>query len=132
MQNRDYIFTFLSIDVPDSFLTMDLFRLFDRSGRGTINIEDFVMGIVEKLRLLKKDSGVLGDIAEELLTIDTRPGELANKLEKATPSLERLSSFRVNFKALSYALRSHLTSIGKKSSEQQPAITILTKPILIR
>jgi hypothetical protein len=132
IENGYFIFSFLSIDVEEdsSFAVMDLFRLFDRSGRGTVNIKEFVTGIVEKLVSLRKNNNVMNDISEELINIDTRPAELANKLDKiiGSQTFEKMSTFRRNFKAFASVLIVKLRKIQTKSNENG----VLTVSTIVR
>lgn len=112
---------------------MDLFRLFDRSGRGTVYIEEFVTGLVEKLNSLQTNTELISSIVDELLALETRPGELANKLEKLNQNFEKLPVFRVNFRALTYSLISALKLCYQRSQEKSSSsVTVLTKPYLTR
>ncbi len=111
-----YIFTYLSIDVErdSSFATMDTFRLFDRSGRGTVHLEEFAIGIIEKLNLLRKDIDLLTIIANDLLEVESRCTELATLLEKGIPNGPQTIKFKKydsNLKALSHLIRSQIRAI---------------------
>lgn len=115
----------MSIDIEQdsSFAVMDLFRLFDRSGRGTVNIEEFVLGVVEKLAQLKKNSSVIANVVEELLNVEARPTELASKLEKM--HYEKLPVFRANFRAIAYVIRTKLKQLPMKTHDH--AIYLMNK-----
>jgi hypothetical protein len=98
--------SFLSIDVEDNeFAVMDLFRLFDRSGKGTVPINDFVFGVIEKLNSTVNDISLLESVAGELLSLESRGLEFAALLEKANNNgnhpFANISKFRKNFKAFS-------------------------------
>lgn len=97
---------FLSIDVEDNeFAVMDLYRLFDRSGRGTVNVNDFVLGVIQKLHSSVNEVQLLESIAAELLSIESRGLELAALLEKVSNNgnhpFANISKFRKNLKAFS-------------------------------
>lgn len=94
---------------------MDLFRLFDRSGRGAVNIEEFVLGVVEKMAQLRKNTSTISSVVDELLNVETRPTELASKLEKM--HYEKLPAFRANFRAISYIVRSKLKQLPMKTND---------------
>ncbi len=133
------MFSFLSINVEQdsSFAVMDLFRLFDRSGRGNVFIEEFVAGVIEKLSLLHANLGLINAISDELIQIDTRPMELAIKLDKAihnnTDKQPMLLLFRANFKAMLYSLNASLKLCHQQSHDKgSNAITVLTIPIMSR
>jgi hypothetical protein len=75
IQKGSFVFSYLSVDVGDkdsSFAIMDIFRSFDRSGRGTVFLEEFVLGILERLNLVRKDYSLLESIAEDLLSVESR------------------------------------------------------------
>lgn len=133
IENGYFIFSYLSIDVEEdsSFAVMDLFRLFDRSGRGTVNIKEFVTGIIEKLMSLRKNINVMNDISDELINLDTRPAELANKLDKmyqSNQNYEKMPAFRRNFKALASVFVTKLRKIQTKSNEN----SVLTTATVVR
>lgn len=95
---------------------MEAFRSFNRSGSGAVNIEEFVIGMVENLFTLYKNITVLGSIAEEVLAIENRSSELATRLEKETASSEKLVQFRSNLMSLLYLVRDKLKNPPKNAS----------------
>ena len=117
IQKGYFVFSYLSIDVEQdsNFAVMDLFRLFDRSGRGTVNIEEFVVGVVEKLLRLKRNSSLISSVVDELLSIETRPLELASKLDKLM--FEKLPVFRSSFKAFAYVVKARLKQLPMKTHD---------------
>jgi hypothetical protein len=134
-----YIFSYLSIDVErdSSFATMDTFRLFDRSGRGNVHLEEFALGIIEKLHHLRRDQSLLLEIANDLLGVESRCTELATLLEKGSgsslglglglslslsatqsqsqshpqPLQQKFKKYDANLKALSHLIRSQIRAI---------------------
>ena len=132
IQKANYVFPYLSIDVDtdSSFATMDTFRLFDRSGRGNIQLEDFVIGIIEKLNSLRKDVKLLEQIAEQLLQVESRCTELATLLEKGHQNSNYSAKFLkydANLKALSHLIRSQIRAL-----KLQDNISAIQQDILIR
>lgn len=95
---------------------MEAFRSFNRSGSGAVNIEEFVIGMVENLFTLYKNITVLGGIAEEVLAIENRSSELATRLEKETASSDKLVQFRSNLMSLLYLVRDKLRNPPKTAS----------------
>lgn len=110
MQKGFFVFSYLSLDIEheSTFAIMDIFRTFDRSGSGAVTIEEFVIGMVEKLFALYKNVVLLEYIANEVLAIENRASELAARLEKEAISSEKLVQFRSHLKALLYLIRDKL------------------------
>jgi hypothetical protein len=121
------ILTYLNLDVEkdSNFAVMDLFRLFDRSGKGNVFVEDFVLGVIEKVNTLHEDSDALQSIAEHILQVESRCIELATLLEKGSLSNEHFVKFNVHLKAHSHIIRHfiramktqhhHLSALDKDS-----------------
>lgn len=61
---------------------MDMFKTLDKSGRGVVDLEDFVITVTEKLCSLCKDTELLCTVAAEVLKIENRASELAARLQK--------------------------------------------------
>lgn len=112
-----FIFSYLSLNInQESLPIMEAFRSFNRSGSGAVNIEEFVIGMVENLFTLYKNITVLGSIAEEVLAIENRSSELATRLEKETASSDKLVQFRSNLMSLLYLVRDKLKNPPKNAS----------------
>jgi hypothetical protein len=94
---------------------MDLFRLFDRSGRGHVFIEDFALGIIEKIHKLRDDSELLMKIADSLLSAESRCIELATLLEKGS-STEPFTKFNIHLKAHAYPIRIQIRAAKTKEN----------------
>lgn len=108
----------IEIEHDSNFAVMDIFRCFDRTGRGSVYMLEFVLGVIDKIRALRKNL-VLEDIADELLKLEAVPSELANKLEKGIFSAggNKLSaSFNTHMKAFSVYVRGILRSMSARSS----------------
>lgn len=95
---------------------MEAFRSFNRSGSGAVNIEEFVIGMVENLFTLYKNMTVLGGIAEEVLAIENRSSELAARLEKEAAESDKLVQFRSNLMSLLYLVRDKLRNPRKNAN----------------
>eukprot|EP01033_Poteriospumella_lacustris_P011781 gene11781-8391_t len=106
------ILTFLNLDVDkdSNFAVMDLFRLFDRSGRGNVFLEDFVLGIIEKVNTLHEDLETLQKIADHMLQVESRCTELATLLEKGSSS-DHFAKFNLHLKAHSHPIRTQIRSV---------------------
>lgn len=130
IQKGPYIFTYLSIDVDkdSSFAIMDIFRAFDRSGRGSVFLEEFVLGILERLNAIKKNTELLENIADDLLSIESRCTELATLLEKErTNNSNKFTNYNRNLKSLSNIIRPYI-----RSSKATQYLSALDVPGLIR
>lgn len=103
------ILTYLSLDVDkdSNFAVMDLFRIFDRSGKGHVVIEDFALGVIEKLHQLRDDYATLDAIAERLLAAESRCTELATLIEKGSSS-EHFAKFNLHLKAFALPIRAQI------------------------
>ena len=124
-----FIFSYLSLNInQESLPIMEAFRSFNRSGSGAVNIEEFVIGMVENLFTLYKNISVLGSIAEEVLAIENRSSELAARLEKEAAGSEKLVQFRSNMMSLLYLVRDKLRHPPKNANY---AVN-LTPDLLIR
>jgi hypothetical protein len=110
MQKGVFVFSYLSLDIDheSTFAIMDIFRTFDRSGSGAVNIEEFVIGMIEKLYALNKNITLLTTIAEEVLGIENRSAELAARIDKETTSSDKLHLFRLHLRSLLYMIRDRL------------------------
>lgn len=65
---------------------MDAFRQFDRSGRGSVFLEEFVLGVLDRLLAIKQNGKLLESIAEDLVSVESRCIELAALIEKIAVS----------------------------------------------
>jgi hypothetical protein len=110
MQKGVFVFSYLSLDIEheSTFAIMDIFRTFDRSGSGAVNIEEFVIGMIEKLYALYKNTVLLESIAEEVLSIENRSSELAARLDKDASASDKLVQFRIHLRSLLYLIRDRL------------------------
>jgi hypothetical protein len=115
MQKGVFVFSYLSLDIEheSTFAIMDIFRTFDRSGSGAVNIEEFVIGMVEKLYALYKNVALLESIAEEVLSIENRSSELAARLDKDASASDKLVQFRIHLRSLLYLIRDRLRNPPK-------------------
>jgi hypothetical protein len=115
MQKGVFVFSYLSLDIEheSTFAIMDIFRTFDRSGSGAVNIEEFVIGMVEKLYALYKNTALLESIAEEVLSIENRSSELAARLDKDASASDKLVQFRIHLRSLLYLIRDRLRNPPK-------------------
>ena len=110
MQKGLFVFSYLGLDIEQesTFAIMDIFRTFDRSGSGSVNIEEFAIGMIEKLYSLYKNTELLRRIADEVLAIENRSSELAARLDKEAVASDKLSQFRSHLKAVLYLIRDKL------------------------
>ena len=107
---------------------MDIFRAFDRSGRGSVFLEEFVLGVLERLNSIKKDTALLESIAEDLLSIESRCTELAALLEKErSNNSSKFSKYNRNLKSLSNIIRSYI-----RSSKSTQYLSAMDVPSLVR
>ena len=83
-----------------------------------VTIEEFVIGIMEKIKILRDNNKLLENIADELLSIESGWNELLNKLEKDSKYFEKCLKFKRNFKAFMNSLKFKLKS-NYQSSESQ-------------
>ncbi|RYH28830.1 hypothetical protein EON65_10645, partial [archaeon] len=129
IQKSTYTFTYLSIDVEkdSNFATMDVFRTFDRSGSNNVTLEDFVLGTIERLHLLKKDTNTLEIIADLLLSVESRVIELSTLLEKGNNKNAKFSKYNNNLGALSYDIRHEIKLI-----KSQQGVSVLSKELLVQ
>lgn len=88
---------------------MEVFRTFDRSGRGNVFLEEFVVGVLDRLNNIRKNDTLLEAIAEDLLSVESRNTELATLLEKGNNS-PKFAKFNANLKSLATIIRSHIRS----------------------
>ena len=95
---------------------MEAFRSFNRSGSGAVNIEEFVIGMVENLFTLYKNSAVLESIADEVLAVENRSSELATRLEKEALQSDKFVQFRSNLMSLLYLIRDKLRNPPKNAN----------------
>eukprot|EP01031_Cornospumella_fuschlensis_P034710 gene34710-42031_t len=128
IQKATYTFTYLSVDVEkdSNFAIMDVFRTFDRTGSNNVTLEDFVLGIIERLYLLKKDSNTLEIIADSLLSVESRVIELSTLLEKGNNKNGKFAKYNNNLGALSYDIRHEIKLI-----KSQQGVSVLTKELLV-
>lgn len=118
IQRGPFVFNYLCIDVEEdsSFAIMDIFRSFDRSGRGNVNIEEFVIGIMDKIISLKENSELLEDIAQELIAVSPLVPELLAKLDKGFQN-EKRTKYK-SYLGGCHALIGHqLKSVQRKVSD---------------
>lgn len=115
MQKGVFVFSYLSLDIEheSTFAIMDIFRTFDRSGSGAVNIEEFAIGMIEKLYVLNKNVALLEAVAEEVLSIENRSSELAARLDKEASASDKLVQFRLHLRALLYLIRDRLRNPPK-------------------
>ena len=115
MQKGVFIFSYLSLDIEheSTFAIMDIFRTFDRSGSGSVSIEEFAIGMIEKLHGLHKNSSLLSSIAEEVLAVENRSSELAARLEKEAIASDKLIQFRKHLRSLLYLFRDRVRNPPK-------------------
>ena len=127
VQKGHLIFSYLSLNVEhgenNNFTGMDLFKSFDRSGGGQVTIEDFIVGIIEKLNALKNNKSLLENIADEVLSVECRCAELTNMLEKGSINGDNFPMFTSNLKALSYSIRTQIRQL--KTKENMAAISTI-------
>lgn len=124
IQKGSFVFSYLSVRVEheSSFAIMDIFRSFDRSGRGEVSIEEFVMGVMEKMQALMKNDDIIESTAKELFKTEFRPTELVTKIEFGKMNLDKLTNFGSNFKALSYILTTQILSYSQKNNLETLAV----------
>lgn len=105
-----YVFTYLGIDIPkdSKFALMDLFRIFDKDGKGEVNIEQFAIGIIEKLYSLYHNTKLLEDISNEVLEIDNRSIELSARLEKEMNLVDKLALYKLHLRSYNQVIRDRL------------------------
>ena len=115
MQKGVFVFNYLSLDIEheSTFAIMDIFRTFDRSGSGAVTIEDFAIGMMEKLYALHKNVALLEAIAVDVLAVENRSAELAARLDKETASSDKLIQFRIHLRSLLYLIRDRLRNPPK-------------------
>jgi hypothetical protein len=89
--------------------------MFDRSGSGFVNVDEFVIGMIEKLFSLYSNTVLLHAIATEVLSFENRSAELAVRLEKESATSDKLQLFRVNLKSLLYIIRDKLRNPPKSA-----------------
>jgi len=128
-----YVFSYLSIVVEkdSTFALMDLCRQFDRSGSGSIFVEDFVIGVIQRLHNMKENTHLFEEIARDLLSVESRSLELANLLEKATvvpnsanQAIANIPNYRNNLKSFS----SYICAAIRET----PCISALETPLLVQ
>jgi hypothetical protein len=130
IQKGSFVFSYLSVDVGDkdsSFAIMDIFRSFDRSGRGSVFLEEFVLGILERLNVVRKDYSLLESIAEDLLSVESRCTELATLLEKGNTTSSKFFKFNLNLKSISNIIKIYI-----RNSKSQEHLSALDLPSLIK
>jgi hypothetical protein len=112
IQHGPYVFTYLSVDVEkdSSFAMMEVFRTFDRSGRGNVFLEEFVLGILDRLNNIRKNADLLEAISEDLLSIESRSTELTTLLEKGNNNSPKFAKFNANLRSLSAIIRKYIRS----------------------
>lgn len=120
------LFLNLDVDKDSNFAVMDLFRLFDRSGRGHVVMEDFVLGVVEKLHALMEDTDTLQSIATSMLLAESRCIELATLLEKGS-NAEQFHKFNIHLKAHSHPIRTRIRALKTKEN-----MSALDREILVQ
>jgi hypothetical protein len=115
MQRGPFVFSCLCIDIEQdsSFAIMDMFRTFDKSGRGNVNIEEFTVGIIDKLLELKGNTVILEDISNELLACSAVVAELTNKLERPL-LLDKVPKFKAILKFCNFLVCYQLKMIQRK------------------
>lgn len=142
------IFPYLSleIDQDNTLATMDLFRIFDKTGKGSVVLEEFILGIIEKkVELLKQHAHILQTISEQLINLESRCSELANLLEKGSnsstntlnsnqnttskPTAKLLTLYNVHLKALNYLICPQIRAY--KSQQPQQQLSSLNSSILL-
>lgn len=124
-----FVFSFLSINSVSasdtSFAIMDVFRKFDKNGTGKIFLEDFVVGIVEKLLLCHVNENILDSIAVELIP----HGSTSTKEFVAHLPLDSFTQtntlFSMHFGAHIYLIKKHMESFHRREKHQRPDIEVL-------
>jgi hypothetical protein len=129
---------------------MDAFRQFDRSGRGSVFLEEFVLGVLDRLLAIKQNGKLLESIAEDLLSVESRCIELAALIEKiagsngANPTItahnipnnasnsttahnNRFRRFTNNLKCIASIIRSNI-----RASKLQEHLSALDIPALVQ
>lgn len=104
---------------------MDLFRIFDKSGRGYVTQEDFAIGIIIKIEELYYNKSLLESMALELLGVEPRCIELATLLEKNNKI--KTSKFERNLKAFSFLIKNQIRFIKTEKN-----LTVLDTVELIK
>jgi hypothetical protein len=89
---------------------MEVFRTFDRSGRGNVFLEEFVLGILDRLNNIRKNADLLEAISEDLLSIESRSTELTTLLEKGNNNSPKFAKFNANLRSLSAIIRKYIRS----------------------
>lgn len=125
MRKGSFVFSYLSIYVEydSTFAVMDVFTIFDRTGRGKVFIEDFVVGVMEKIFEVRNDSVLLEDIANELISCLATPNapDLLVKMEKGRLEESKVPKYITHLIALSYVIQKKIKEYHQDS--KSPVIT---------
>lgn len=126
IQKAAYVFSYLSFDADkdSNFAAIDIFRNFDRSGTGNISLEDFLLGAIEHLYKVRRNASLLGDIADALLSIESRAIELSTLLEKGNNKNMKFAKFNSNLGAIASIIRADIKACKKTTP-------ILNKSLLV-
>lgn len=107
-----FVFNYLSMNASTdtSFAIMDVFRRLDRQGTGKINIENFVLGIIERVFVFYMNENILDSIAYEIIPYGTiRCNDLIGSVNSSSTSASSSTNmFASYFAASSYLVRQRL------------------------
>ena len=121
-----FVITYLCVNhslSETSFAIMDIFRRFDRKASGFISLENFVVGIIERLNRFLYDERIIDTIVFESIPSEAVPAAFLQEILFASESNQHsYATFVSHFHAFAYLVKSKLEKLKTEDGQNNYAL----------